>query len=286
MVMIITLMVMIMMMMTKIKDSGRMIAGWAHSSSAAAVKSLIFLSSSPPSVMWYFVFCVLLYVFCVLYFVLRSVFCIKGYLCFVTCMARFCTFCIVKRTFDSTTLPYRGAVIYTRGRWTVHCETNLGFCKYSVVQKILPSPLANIFCKYFVFKKMRQKTQLWWKEWIKLFVPAQVCWKKFSKLYVAKEYLFISALSWSLAALVSNGKESGNWIKMVMIPVYLGNPLSLKTNPSPLLPLIYAGPPGLVKREEEIMHTCHDTGSQCLPPTPLLPILENIQEYLIISKNI
>ena len=24
------------------------------------------------------------------------------------------------------------------------------------------------------------------------------------------------------------------------------------------------------------MHTCHDTGSQCLPPTPLLPILENI----------
>ena len=123
---------------------------------------------------------------------------------------------------------------------------------------------------------MRQKTQLWWKEWIKLFVPAQVCWKKFSKLYVAKEYLFISALSWSLAALVSNGKESGNWIKMVMIPVYLGNPLSLKTNPSPLLPLIYAGPPGLVKREEEIMHTCHDTGNQYLPPTPLLPILENI----------
>ena len=120
---------------------------------------------------------------------------------------------------------------------------------------------------------MRQKTQLWWKEWIKLFVPAQVCWKKFSKLYVAKEYLFISALSWSLAALVSNGKESGNWIKMVMIPVYLGNPLSLKTNPSPLLPLIYAGPPGLVKREEEIMHTCHDTGSQCLPSTLWFPSL-------------
>ena len=112
--MVMVLMVMIMMMMTKIKDSGLMIAGWAHSSSAAAVKSLIFLSSSPPCVI--FVFCILLYVFCVLYFVLRSVFCIQGYLCFVTCMARFCTFCIVKRTFDSTTLPFRGAVIYTGGR--------------------------------------------------------------------------------------------------------------------------------------------------------------------------
>ena len=172
--------------------------------------------------------------------------------------------------------------------WTVHCETNMGFCKYSVVQKILPSPLANIFCKYFVFKKMRQKTQLWWKEWIKLLVPAQIMTsllKKFSKLYVAKGYLFISALSWSLAALVSNGKESGNWIKMVMIPVYLGNPLSLKTNPSPLLPLIYAGPPGLVKREEEIMHTCHDTGSQCLPPTPCFPSLRIFSSIKLFWTN-
>ena len=132
---------------------------------------------------------------------------------------------------------------------------------------------------------MRQKTQLWWKEWIKLFVLAQVCWKKFSKLYVAKEYLFISVLSWSLAALVSNGKESGNWIKMVMIPVYLGNPLSLKTNPSPLLPLIYAGPPGLVKREEEIMHTCHDTGSQCLPPTPCFPSLRIFSSIKLFWTN-
>ena len=114
--MVMVLMVMIMMMMTKIKDSGRMIAGWAHSSSAAAVKSLIFLSSSPPCVMCIFVFCILLYVFCVLYFVLHSVFCIQGDLCFVTCMARFCTFYIVKRTFDSTTLLYRRAEIYTGGR--------------------------------------------------------------------------------------------------------------------------------------------------------------------------
>ena len=78
--MVMVLMVMIMMMMTKIKDSGRMIAGWAHSSSAAAVKSLIFLSSSPPCVMCIFVFCVLLYVFCILYFVLHSVFFIQSYL--------------------------------------------------------------------------------------------------------------------------------------------------------------------------------------------------------------
>ena len=29
-------------------------------------------------------------------------------------------------------------------------------------------------------------------------------------------------------------------------------------------------------KHEEIMHTCHDNGSQCLPSTLLLPILENI----------
>ena len=84
-----------------------MIAGWAHSSSAAAVKSLIFLSSSPPCVMCYFVFCIPLSVFCdVLFCNLYSTLCIlhtRFYVCFLLCMARICTFCIVKRTFDSTT---------------------------------------------------------------------------------------------------------------------------------------------------------------------------------------
>ena len=96
-----------MTMMTMIKDSGRMIAGWAHSSSAAAVKSLIFLSSSPPCVMCYFVFCIPLSVFCdVLFCNLYSTLCIlhtRFYVCFLLCMARICTFCIVKRTFGSTT---------------------------------------------------------------------------------------------------------------------------------------------------------------------------------------